>query len=498
MNVLAILEVAIGIIFVWFLLGMLVSTVQEAIANVLQWRGKDLEQAIHRLLEDPATQKKMEIPLDGTATQSWVSRWFRRILRRPQPAYARVSQFGGPTPAGASVGGSTSPALENSFTTAETGIAPSGVATAGPMSAAASMAAGLGIKFYAHPLITTLSRDINKHKPSYIPTAQFAEVVLDLIVDAGSSKSPLRKAAEQAEKDLEDVKEETRHAATKAWQVLLKRVERIPAGTAVDPALAKAIGDEAAELVERYPFLEPGVQQLKRAIGFPPLLAQLGAGVESLAEGSPRLARSLEILITRAIENTRDADEALAKARSNVEVWFDSSMQRVSGAYKRRVQKWAFCIGLAVAILLHVDSIAILRSLSSDPSVRAVIAVQAQEAVQAGAQNGEQPTTQQILNQLSSLRLPIGWKMVANPDGACTHYYGAALSSLFHMNRCAYPAGYDAKAAPYTATFGETLLGMLITAIAAMQGSPFWFGVLSKIVNLRTSTSPPSTTTAQK
>ena len=44
------------------------------------------------------------------------------------------------------------------------------------------------------------------------------------------------------------------------------------------------------------------------------------------------------------------ADNDVAKARENIEKWFDASMDRVSGWYKRRSQVFVFVIGLFVTI----------------------------------------------------------------------------------------------------------------------------------------------------
>jgi hypothetical protein len=414
MNVLAILEVAIGIIFVWFLLSVLVSTVQEAIANIFKWRGKGLEQAVRQLLEDPSDGKQA------------------------------VAQ--------------------------------------------------LGTKFYEHPLIRSLSKDINKRRPSYIPASQFAEVVFDLVVDAGSSTSPLEKVAQSMQESLKGVKDEIGVPAQKAFEVLLAKAQSASEGRSTDQTVMKALEEDEAKLVVKYPFLEPAVVRLRSATSFPPLLTELGQGIESLRETNSHLAESLDILINRTIQNTRDADEALAKARKNVETWFDNSMERLSGNYKRRVQLYAFVIGLAVALFLNVDSIAILRTLWSDQGLRASIALQAQQMVQTGEQNASQQTPQQIINQLGALQLPVGWTFITEEaavqgqpqDTRCKDYLG----SFYGSTRCLFPAGYDPRNGLYRITFWESLLGALVTAIATMQGSPFWFGVLSKIVNMRASTPP--------
>ncbi len=60
----------------------------------------------------------------------------------------------------------------------------------------------------------------------------------------------------------------------------------------------------------------------------------------------------------------------VAKARENIEKWFDSSMDRVSGWYKRRAQLTILVIGLFVAIAVNVDTITVAKRLSTDKALR--------------------------------------------------------------------------------------------------------------------------------
>jgi hypothetical protein len=412
MNLFTVLEVAIGLIFVWFLLSMLVSTVQEAISNVFQWRGKGLEAAVRGLLDDPGIQKKLQIPL--------------------------------------------------------------------------------GDKFYDHPLIRSLSIDISKHRPSYIPTGQFAEVVLDLIVQAGTDESPLKKAADRAEKRIDDLEEKISQAARKEFDALIEAVQATAEAKSFNEAAIKSIDEQSQALVEKFPQLEPAVLELKSALTFPPLVTQLGAGIEALAESSPQLKQTMDILVNRAIQNTRDADQALAKARQNIENWFDNSMQRLSGTYKRRVQMVAFTIGILVALILDVDSLSIAKTLWFDQSVRSMIVSQAQTATQTGPQGTGQQGVGQIIDQLDALQIPIGWTVINQGEAVCTSYLG------FRATRCVYPGGLtDTANKLFKPSAALSLLGILITGIAAAQGAPFWFDILSKLVNMKASTVPAKSSGAK-
>lgn len=60
------LDVAIGLAFLFFLLSTACSAVNEAIANVLGWRAKTLEDALHKLLGDKDMRTRREKAWDAT------------------------------------------------------------------------------------------------------------------------------------------------------------------------------------------------------------------------------------------------------------------------------------------------------------------------------------------------------------------------------------------------------------------------------------------------
>jgi len=123
--------------------------------------------------------------------------------------------------------------------------------------------------------------------------------------------------------------------------------------------------------------------------------------------------------------------------------WFEDVMDRASGEYKRKAIKWAFLIGTTLAIAFNVDSIEIAKSLWREPTLRQVIVAQ--------ANNSE---VQPSLEQIGKLGIPIGWSTNLPTDGQ----------------------GWLLK-----------IMGLMISGLAAAQGAPFWFDILKKLVNLRSS-----------
>jgi hypothetical protein len=150
--------------------------------------------------------------------------------------------------------------------------------------------------------------------------------------------------------------------------------------------------------------------------------------------------------------------------------WFDSSMDRVSGWYKRETQWILLAIGLVVAIAGNVDSIRVAQALSADTVRRDAIVAEAgtlyekARATDSTTAINALGTNAQTLNeQARSLGYPIGW---SQPDGT---------------------------ARPFLWT---TPLGWLITAMAVSLGAPFWFDVLAKVMNIRTALRPADSTKA--
>jgi hypothetical protein len=488
MNLLTILEVAIGIMFVWFLLSMLVSAVQEFISNLLKWRARDLEQAIRVMLEDPAIQKKLEVPLDTSSQGRSLRRWFRRLFAPGQPAYAPVNQL-----AAAGAIPATDPAHSMISVTQPGGLAggsSSGAAAAASAEPLGRQAPSLGEQFYNHPLVRHLSLDINQRKPSYIPTSQFAEVMLDLIVDAGKETSPIRHSADLAEQAVQGLEQSLKDSITWQFNELVDAAQRALTQRVVDDEALKRLRTHALRLRDEYPQLEPAVQNLLsivelNALNVRPLVGQLLSGTLALSKSNSELGHTLDVIVTRAVENAKDADDAIAQVRTNVATWFDSSMGRLSGYYKRRVQRVAFAIGIAVALFLGIDSFAIGKTLWFDQTMRAVIVTEAEQATQAPEQQAAQ-TPEQLIGRLSSLQIPAGWTVVSD-RAVCSGYFG------FKLTRCIYPAGLgEAANQLFKASFFQTLLGIIVTGIAAAQGAPFWFELLSKVINMRGSGGPPA------
>jgi hypothetical protein len=159
------------------------------------------------------------------------------------------------------------------------------------------------------------------------------------------------------------------------------------------------------------------------------------------------------------------AQDDFNKAQANIEAWYDSAMDRVSGWYKRSTQWVIFAMSLAVVVALNINTLEILDYLYRDDAARAFIVATAEKA--AGDSEFLSRTYDDAKRELQSMKLPIGWEQGwrAKKDGSVDSH-GVWSNWL----------------AP--------ILGWLLTAFAATMGAPFWFDMLNKVMVIRSTVKP--------
>lgn len=129
---------------------------------------------------------------------------------------------------------------------------------------------------------------------------------------------------------------------------------------------------------------------------------------------------------------------SIQTVQATVEKWFTASMERLSGAYKRKTYVILLLVSIVVSLLFGLDSIRLARDLYKNQPVR--------EALVKSSQAGS--ATAFPLSEL-----PIGW----------------------------------------SGRRGTFFPGSLLTAFALSLGAPFWFDVLNRFANLRQAGVRPDT-----
>ena len=159
----------------------------------------------------------------------------------------------------------------------------------------------------------------------------------------------------------------------------------------------------------------------------------------------------------------RVAGQNVAQLQLHIEEWYNTSMDRVSGWYKRRSQWIILVLGLAAAIAVNADCIAIAKRLSTDSNLRQSVEHMAEGAAKTNPANDTRTPIARIKDDLASL------------DGI-----GLPLSREYSLK--------DPRALWTAARMHWA--GWLITALAVSLGAPFWFDMLNKIMVVRSTVKP--------
>jgi hypothetical protein len=456
----AIIEVAIGVIFVWIVLSLTTIQIQEWINAQLDKRARDMEDAIHEMLANPNLK----------------AQFYDHPVIRGLTAKKRQE----PSP-----------------------VAP---------------------WYYKYPILRGFTKE-KRRLPSYIPSQQFALTLFDIAMTAGTESSLIQQGILRLRDDLEKDKKLSQKDAVIVELNLLAELARsaaaTEAGTAITQKTLDVLKTEARQLIDRikvkYPrftidadveaMLKEGIEralneadrlksEIDKVLKAQPKedlrtnLGKVRRGIAALGVISPEFNQTLNALLLNVEEYATAGETHLAKARQNVENWFDDSMDRVSGAFKRYSQTMALVIGFFVALLLNVDSIDLTLFLWREPSVRQALAGSASnfELEQNEMQENPEEALRNFRSQFEGLNLPVGWGMVrglnsTETDVSCRLFPGENEAFGIRVpwnNNCIVP--------PQPSSQTNILLkfgGIFFTALAARLGAPFWFDVLKRAVNLR-------------
>jgi hypothetical protein len=249
----------------------------------------------------------------------------------------------------------------------------------------------------------------------------------------------------------------------------------------------------------------------------------LRAALRTPALAASPVAFSLGPIIDRAGDD-------LGAALQGIQTWFNSGMDRVSGWYKTRTRWMLLWIGLLLAALCNVDAIEIAATLNHSPALRESLVNTATGIVESGKVGnvtitdlrGRAPTQeewQSVRPVLEGMRsasgtLPIGYECLgaafAAPQTVARLTGDAAAANKEVTKEPAKDTAKDtaaqrtvwtecAKQMKSAVTSGSPangllkLVGWLLTAAAGTLGAGYWFGLLTKAINIRGTGPKPDT-----
>jgi hypothetical protein len=257
------------------------------------------------------------------------------------------------------------------------------------------------------------------------------------------------------------------------WRLRAKTLKSGIASLLADPTTTGI----AAEL-----YRHPLVKRLEKSNGMPSYLHArtfAAAFVDSISQGATTVGAVKADLLTNPLVSDElrrqltiilnDAGNDMAALKAGIATWYDDAMDRVSGWYKRKAQAITFVVALVVTVLINADTLKLANSMIQNPAARDAFIAQA-SALAPATSGGGVPTTDiaAVKEAMAPLGVELGYPDVNLGDlGDIGRYVTSPVNWLGHIP------------------------GWLITTLAILMGAPFWFDLISKVANIRSSGNPP-------
>jgi hypothetical protein len=187
-----------------------------------------------------------------------------------------------------------------------------------------------------------------------------------------------------------------------------------------------------------------------------PIFADVKQSIQLMADSNIR-----DVLLA----HVATADDDVEKLRDDIAAWFDGAMDRISGVYKRYLKYISLGVGVAIAILFNADSVHVGSMLWQDTSLRSQM-VKAAMGI-----DGPKP--------LPASSAAEGAEDLSKVKGA----FDNAEATLKPL-----PIGWSDTRASDLGSFAWWplhIFGWLLTGLAVSLGAPFWFDILTKVMNVR-------------
>ena len=220
----------------------------------------------------------------------------------------------------------------------------------------------------------------------------------------------------------------------------------------------------------------------------------LNAVIQNLPELPLPLQNTLSAIATKAKQRSGDLDDDLQSLQGEIEAWFDKSMTRASGVYKRNARGIAILIGFLVAAATNADTLFIVDSLSRDSVLRSTVSEFAAAQIQSQVQVLTPSIDGEGTGEINGDRVNSG-----TPEQLNAELDVIKDNVRQSLNDIALPLGWDASMLKLQSAHEWSMpmtdvplpglkrtVGWGISAIAISMGASFWYDLLRKVLGLKT------------
>ena len=459
MNLPLVFDIALGLAFIYLILSLLASEIQELLTTLLQWRAEHLKKSIEILItgdsEDSEEGIKFTDDLYNTPllkalnqeAKGPFAKFFRAISHRIGDTYRWITR------------------TRNTF-----GRQKSGPSYIPSETFATVLLEDLNIKEMTH------RKSCDVFQQSLGEKIERVRIFLEILRDqkdepllAGEFED-LRYRLNTLNTDFSN----RQLSFTAAMDSLIAQVSQF---LEVTQAVLTEDADYRLTIQQQLPYLQ-------QAIAARPLEPTIADVVQSTIENNPAIPLQLKRnLISLAQEAQTQATELVSEVvefERSLSNWFDRAMARSSGVYKRNAKGIAFVLGFIIAIASNTDTLYVLTRLSQDSVLRSTIVGAA--------------------DQLVIEQGPLEESSVSNEDasGDDPSVAAAQLSEVkeaveIALDDLPLPLGWTPKiveaqkeqASDWQFPILRRIIGWLVTGIALSMGASFWYNLLGKIIRVR-------------
>jgi hypothetical protein len=524
MSLPIVLEIAVGLVFVYLTLSLIASEVQEIIGTLLQWRAEHLKRSIEQLLAGDETQDRQlatqlsdqlyESPLISSLNYEaqgkliGLSRGFLHGLGAVYRWLTRSRNVFGQNTSGPSY----IPA--NAFST--TLLDNLRLEQLHQILTESRLR-----RFVEARLISPIHNIVNDLKASlgdeFILNTELRHFELALeqiLVDYQARRVGLSQTFDRLVIELEEF-------AALAQQVLpeshyltttfLRRIHYLRSQLAEKlDATALVVKQIQPTLEELITLLDDQSRAHRELIN---IATQEGGQAEKLLKQlqslkvPAHLRKSLLSLSAEVQRQATSTEASLNQLQSAIEAWFDQAMARAGGVYRRNAKAVALLLGVAIAIAINADTLHIVSRLSLDQSIRSSLVqtvdqlnVQTLEDLSANLKASSAPPTATAPATPSASSADLANPPAVDPAQQLSQELDT-LGQVLNNTLEAYqlPIGYTPNVLAAQQAAEQTWilpvprrwLGWLITGLAISMGSHFWFDLLQRVMSVRGSGSKP-------
>ena len=483
MNLPFILDLAIGLIFVYLILSLLASEIQELLTTLLQWRAEHLRNSIEVMLSGGSASSEME------KTKALVNDLYNHPLINTlnQEAKGKLALvfrgFGN--------------AIIQMFTKITNNEKPFGNKTSAPSyippeAFAASVMEKLHIKEFARVLVATRLTEFKEAR--YSEVLQIVSIAANSEAYQDGTKKELDKLATEFNQIVQEFQESKINLELSIYNLAIKLGYFIEALQNILPKepemqdiidkltrmrkeyfgsdiqrkiLWKKLNPNVSEVIEEFRRNGDIAAEVKRMLQDKDSAAY--QGFEQLLNNLPdSVKESMTALSKKVREQGEELEQDIDKFQQEIEQWFNRSLDRASGVYKRNAKGVAIIIGFLVAVASNADTMHIVDRLSKDTVLRGTISNYATDAVEKNGNLDE--VSKQVRSELNTVGLPIGWNS-----------YNLNQQAQEEFRLPTFQEGVDGVQIPFV----KRVLGWSISGVAISMGSGFWFDLLGKVINVK-------------